>query len=109
VSNRRAQASAMPSTSLRPIGMPRAIEVRAGDDGDPVEVVRGDARGHFGSATPVVHVEEVWRLAEAWWRESSQARTYYRVILEGGRRLTVYRDDATGAWSEQPYTEPRAQ
>ncbi len=97
------------STSLRPIGLPRAIEVRTDHEGSPLIVVRGNARGRSGSEAHVERVEEVWRLAEAWWRESTQARTYYRVILEGGRPLTVYRDDVTGHWSEQPYTEPRRQ
>ena len=39
-------------------------------------------------------------------REAPQARTYYRVILEGGRPLTLFHDDATGAWAEQPYSPP---
>lgn len=96
-------------TSLRPIGMPRVIEVRADHEGSPLIVVRGTQHGRSGSEASVARVEEVWRLAEAWWREAAQARTYYRVILEGGLPLTVYRDDVTGIWSEQPYTEPRRQ
>jgi hypothetical protein len=56
----------------------------------------------------VEQVEEVWRLVEAWWREDAIARTYYRVVLEGGRSLTLYRDDVTNSWYEQPYTEPQS-
>jgi hypothetical protein len=87
--------------------MPRYIEVRTDSEGTPIAVARGDAHGHRGSLVAVEGVQEVWRLAEAWWRESAQRRTYYRVILEGGRPLTIYRDDVTGVWAEQPYTEPQ--
>ena len=92
------------AASLRPIGMPRALEVRANAEGMPLEVTRTDARGRRAAPSPVESVEEVWRVAEAWWRESPQARTYYRVILDGGRTLTLYRDEVTGAWFEQPYS-----
>jgi hypothetical protein len=93
------------SASLRPIGMPLPVEVRVDSSGMPNSVTRRDARGRRTCELRVDSVEEVWRLAEAWWREPAQARTYYRVILEG-RPLTVYHDDVTGNWFEQPYTEP---
>jgi hypothetical protein len=95
------------SASLRPIGLPRRLEVRADIDAIPLAVTRIDARGRRGEEARVESVEEMWRLAEAWWRESSQARTYYRVILEGGRPLTLYRDD-TGGWFEQSYSAPES-
>lgn len=91
------------SASLRPIGLPRLVEVRVDADGLPVALSRADARGRRGDAVPVEQVEEVWRVAEAWWREAPQARTYYRVILAGGRALTLFHDDERGNWSEQPY------
>jgi hypothetical protein len=96
------------SASLRPIGMPRAIEVRTAGDGLPLAVVRLDARGHRSSEARVESIEEMWRLAEAWWREPAQARTYYRVALEDRRLLTIYQDDAASGWYEQPYTDPHA-
>lgn len=91
------------STSLRPIGLPRLVEVSVDTDGLPLTVTRTAARGRRGAEVPIEHIEEVWRVAEAWWREASQARTYYRVILEGGRPLILFRDDILGVWSEQPY------
>jgi hypothetical protein len=94
------------TTSLRPIGTPRVLEVRVDNADRPLAVVRVDARGRRNDEAPVESIEEQWRLAEAWWREPAQARTYYRVVLEGGRLLTVYRDDITGDWYEQPYTGP---
>lgn len=96
------------STSLRPLGVPRALAVRTDTEGEPVAVARTDARGRPGPELTVERVDEVWRLAEAWWREAPQRRTYYRVILDGTRPLTMFRDDAAGAWFEQPYTAPEA-
>ncbi len=93
------------STSLRPIGLPRRIEVREDDDAAPLFVVRVDVRGHRGDEARVESIEDQWRLAESWWREAPQRRTYYRVMLSGGRLLTLYRDGVTGIWYEQPYTE----
>lgn len=91
------------NTSQRPIGLPRLIEVRVGADGLPLTVIRTAVRGRSGAEVPVEHIEEVWRVAEAWWREASHARTYYRVMLVGGQPLSIFRDDILGVWAEQPY------
>jgi hypothetical protein len=45
---------------------------------------------------PVSSVEDVWRIDDEWWRETSVARTYFEVLLEGGRRLTLFFDRAAG-------------
>ena len=90
------------STSLRPIGLPHPVTVRVDADGLPLAVTR-TARGRRGAEVRVEQIEEVWRVAEAWWREASQARTYYRVVLAGGRPLTLFRDDILDVWAEQPY------
>ena len=103
---RTAQRAGVRTTSLRSIGMPRGLLVRVDASAHPIAVARADARGQRHAESRVEQVEEVWRVAEAWWRESTQARTYYRVILEGGRPLTLFRDDATGAWFEQAYSTP---
>ena len=91
-------------TSLLPIGLPRPIGVRVDAHGLPAVLVRTDTRGRRGTEAGVERVEDIWRVAEAWWRQASQARTYYRVILERGRPLTLFRDDDAGAWFEQPYS-----
>jgi hypothetical protein len=92
------------TTSLRPIGTPRGLMVRVDAYGHPAAITRADARGHRGNEARIEQIEEIWRIAEAWWREAAQIRTYYRVILEGGRPLTLFRDDASRAWFEQPYS-----
>lgn len=51
-----------------------------------------------GREHAVVEVQEVWRLAEEWWREEPLERTYYQLLLDGGRLLTVFRDGRNGHW-----------
>jgi hypothetical protein len=94
------------SPSLRPIGLPRALFVREDGNHTPLAIARVDIRGRRKAEASVQSVEGMWRLTEAWWREAAQTRTYYRVIIDDGRPITLYRDDTTGAWFEQPYTEP---
>ena len=94
------------SPALRPLGLPQPVRVRADAAGLPLAVTLDERRG--GAPLAVEQVEEVWRLAEAWWREAPVARTYYRLILAGGRPLTVFHDDKAGAgpggWFAQRYT-----
>jgi len=84
--------------ALQSLGMPRAIEVRTGADGLPVAVARLPRQWRR-----VEQVDDVWRVAEEWWREAPQERTYMRLILEDGRALTLFHDGRTGAWYEQRY------
>ncbi len=94
------------TAALRAIGLPRTLQVEADADTRPVAVTRAPSRGRTGVRSQVERVEDVWRIAEAWWRVGAQTRTYYRVTLDGGRPLTLFRDDVTGAWFEQPYSAP---
>ncbi|MCY3918568.1 MAG: hypothetical protein OXG38_02020, partial [Chloroflexi bacterium] len=64
-------------------------------------------------AVAVRDVDQVWRIAEEWWREQPLRRTYYQLRLADGRRLTCFSDDATArgraagtaadAWFAQEY------
>ena len=106
--------------SLRPLGMPRPVRVQTDERGEPATValsprgarpLRTTTRTARATATPQRHdveaVEEVWRIAEEWWREAPLARTYYRVIIAGGRPLTLFHDDLEArpgeGWYEQRY------
>ena len=75
---------------LRPIGLPRAVRVQTDEAGLPSAVTLG---GRGGARLAVERVEEAWRIAEEWWREAPLRRTYYRVIVEGGRPVTLFHDD----------------
>ena len=90
---------------LRPFGLPQPVQVRTDDLGLPVEVT-GSARRGVRRPLTVERVEEVWRIAEEWWREEPICRTYYRVIVDGGRPLTLLHDDLVRpheGWYEQRY------
>ncbi|MEX2228231.1 MAG: hypothetical protein WEB13_01200 [Dehalococcoidia bacterium] len=97
------------NTNLRPLGLPRPARVRVDEYGLPGEVAVGGARRGAATAAlrTVVQVDEAWRIAEEWWRPSpsgeGMARTYYRVILDDGSALTLYRDDEDGQWYAQSY------
>ena len=126
------------TAGLRPLGLPRPAHVEVGSNGLPARVALGSgARGARGASSArgasgargasvagawleVEQVEEVWRIGEAWWRETPIGRTYYRVIVDGGRTVTLFRDElaiappraleassafeaATSMWFEQHY------
>ena len=48
-------------------------------------------------------VAEVWRVDDGWWRSSRVRRTYFRLALQGGDVVTLYRDDDQGTWWWQRY------
>jgi hypothetical protein len=100
VSNSRApEASA---AALRPLGVPRPVDVHADEEDAPIEVAV-QRRGRRPEWRRVEQVDDAWRVAEEWWRDEPQERTYVRVRLEGGRPLTLFHDGLTGRWFEQPY------
>ena len=75
--------------ALRPLNAPQPARVEA-KAGWPAAV------WERGLWLPVDRVDDVWRIDDEWWREVSVARTYFDVLLEGGKRLTLFFDRATG-------------
>ena len=97
---------------MRPLGLPQPLRVRLDARGEPAELTlaaRGPHRGGASRSGPshmVERIEEVWRIAEEWWREAPLQRTYYRVVVDGGRPFTLFHDDAAPpleGWYEQRY------
>lgn len=86
---------------LRPLSIPRLVAVQVDDLGVPTALLRGR------QVVPVTAVEEVWRVAEAWWRDESLARTYVRLVVADGRLLDLFHDDTqapAAGWYEQRYS-----
>jgi hypothetical protein len=85
---------------------PRSKPVRPVNPPVPVEV-KENARHRLlavrskGRWRRVVSIEEVWSIDEEWWREKPIVRMYYRVNMEDGRQITVFRDMLDGAWYRQ--------
>ncbi|MDA0256401.1 MAG: hypothetical protein O3C25_01480 [Chloroflexi bacterium] len=86
----RRPAEARDAQGLRPLGLPRAVRVRADTDGVPIAVTLEGGR----RTLEVERVLELWRIVEGWWREAPADRTYYRVAVDGGRALTLFRDES---------------
>lgn len=56
-----------------------------------------------GRRIAVESVVEIWRIDDEWWRDKPIARAYWRLALEDGRVVDVYRDLASGKWWRQAY------
>ena len=70
---------------------PRPVSVEQELDGAPRRVNR----------RPVALVREEWRVVDRWWTEDPVQRRYFDVVLEGGERTVVYRDQEAGGWFSQ--------
>lgn len=85
------------SAQGRPLNRPRPVRVEAGEDGAPIAVWL------LGRRCPVQAVLEVWRIDDEWWRQRPVSRVYYRLLLEEGRTVTLYRDLMSQRWAKQAY------
>lgn len=82
---------------LRALNQPQPVEVRTDTQGLPtaVHLVSGTERWK-----PVEAIIETWRVDDEWWRKPI-SRLYVEAILQGGRRILLYRDLVTGEWRAQ--------
>ncbi|HZP26092.1 MAG TPA: hypothetical protein VFB90_03495 [Dehalococcoidia bacterium] len=76
---------------------PRPLQVEEDAEGKPIAV-------RLAGRREVQAVLETWRIDDEWWRPQPVSRTYFSLLLEDGRTLTVYRD-AVG-WAAQDYWAP---
>jgi hypothetical protein len=49
----------------------------------------------------VAAVREEWRVDDRWWTGEPVERRYFEALLETGRNVVVFRDEANGAWFRQ--------
>lgn len=83
--------------ALRPLNAPQQVRVATDASGKPVAVFQR------GKRLQVQSVADVWRIEDEWWRGQPVARTYFTVVLEDGRRLTLFRDEVADQWYTQRY------
>lgn len=114
--------NAVSGAALHSLGLPVPVRVRTDQHGQPIEVLVPRRGARALGASPagggsnaraelrryaVEAIEECWCVAEEWWRERPVGRTYLRVLVDGGRPLTIYRDDVgldgRPAWYLQRY------
>ena len=89
------------SEGIVALNTPRPAAVETGRHGEPTAVI------WRGAYSRVAAIHDTWRIDDEWWRDEI-ARRYYVVELEGGRRLTLYRDLVGDLWYVQPYEGPRS-
>ncbi|MBH40896.1 MAG: hypothetical protein CL790_06670 [Chloroflexi bacterium] len=81
------------------------MQVTVNKDGFPTQVARTKTSNRFKNRegarsskqsywSKVTNVIEVWRIDDEWWRIQPIQRTYFRVLLEEGYIMTVFRNDA---------------
>jgi hypothetical protein len=77
--------------SPRRINEPQPALVETHVDGAPRSVNRA----------AVALVREEWRVVDRWWTEEPVSRRYFDVVLAGGERAVVFRDEEVGCWFSQ--------
>lgn len=82
---------------LRSLNQPRVAKVEAAESGEPA------ALHVSGYRIGIESVIEAWRIDDEWWRERPVSRMYYRVALEDGRVVDLYRALKSGRWYRQSY------
>lgn len=83
--------------SLRRLNTPKPVEVRGDGNDVPAAVRRG------AIWLEVIELLDCYRTDDRWWTERPVSRTYYELLLEDGRTVTVFRDELDGRWWEQRY------
>ena len=80
---------------IRPINLPVPIEVEKHDDGILDVIIM------HGEKAKISGVEDMWEIADEWWRTKSVARRYYRLSITGDRSITIFCDLINGRWYQQ--------
>ena len=93
----KAPRGAERARTLRRLNTPRKVQVRAGAGGVPSALLRNRAW------LPVVEVLDRYRTDDRWWTDEPVSRSYYELLLEDGRTVTVFHDLICGSWHDQCY------
>ena len=82
--------------AYKPVNTPEQVPVKEDANGFPVKV----GLPHWQA---VAAVEDRWRIDDEWWRSEPVSRLYFKVQLNSGQRLIIYRDLISGNWYRQLY------
>ena len=83
--------------AIQPLNQPERVAVEEGEGRKPAALNLGRHR------LMVASIDDVWEIDEEWWRKRPIARLYYKLALEDGRSVTVFRDLLNGGWYQQRY------
>ena len=81
--------------AIRPLNLPEPVEVEEDGHQRPVALILR------GRKLNITFIEDLWEIAEEWWRPAPIARRYYVVATHDGRRITLFRDLVGGGWYQQ--------
>ena len=79
----------------QPVPVPVPVQVQEDSHPRPVSVT---LRSRM---LEVASIGDVWEIVDEWWRTDPIARRYYKVVLEDGTGITIFRDLLSGLWYEQ--------
>ena len=106
-----ADSRAAPSPGgIRPLDEPRLVQVEVGADDRPLKVrlepalstSKGSAlRGSKERWREIPEILDSWRIDDEWWRKQPVSRLYYRVLLEDGTVVGLFKDLVSGEWYRQ--------
>lgn len=83
--------------ALRRLNVPRPARVRPAADGSPGALLWN------GRWLVVSQVLDHYRTDDRWWTEKPVSRSYYELLLDDGRMVTVFHDLIRDRWYEQRY------
>ena len=80
---------------IRPLNLPAPVDVEEDASQGPSAVtIRG-------RRLKIAAIDDVWEIADEWWRPEPIARRYYRAATEDGGIVTIFRDLVGGTWYQQ--------
>jgi len=83
--------------------LPRRIRLTNENRGNPEFQALNSKQYQNSKFLKVASIEDCWRVDEEWWREKPVVRLYFEVLLEDGRRLTVFKEMIEGRWYQQKF------
>jgi hypothetical protein len=116
---------------IRPLDAPQLVQVDVGEDDMPAAIGASSltptfrhpspggrgvgGEGYFESSETaglrtglskgrwrkILEVLDTWRIEDEWWRKQPVSRLYYRVILEDGTIVGLFKDLVSSDWYSQ--------
>lgn len=90
---------------------PGKKHIRQLNEPSPLKV-SSDAQHHplavhvAGNQKAVSRVADTWIVEDEWWRDPPIDRQYFKIVLDDGQIITMFRDRHANTWFEQDYTHP---
>lgn len=84
-----------------PINVPVPVQVSATLDGKLASVV--ETRKGRVIASQIDKVMHQWEIGDEWWCPAPIDRRYFKLLMDTGRVMTIFKDLSNGGWFRQEY------